>query len=126
MQLSGIIGFVRCYGALLVVSGMLAAFHSAYVIAGVPQSPAALMIASFLLPVCFVTWVQFDARKRRCTPCFDFGTFVMATWAFSVPLYLIWTRGSWGVPLAAMFVALFVLPYLVAMIVWIAVAIQAA
>lgn len=76
--------------------------------------------------VCFVTWVQYDAGRRRCTPCFDFGTFVMATWGFSVPVYLVWTRRWWGVLVAVMFLGLWLLPFIVAMIVWIVMAVVGA
>ena len=122
---SKIADFMRYYGGLLIVTAMLAVFNSVYVIAGIPPSGPAQLIASYTLPLCFVTWVQADARTRRCTPCFDFGTFILAIWVFSVPWYLIWTRGWRGLLLAMMFFGLLIFPTCVAIFVWIVVAILA-
>ena len=46
--------FFRQYSALLIVSAMLAVFNSVYVIAAIPPSSLAQLIASYMLPVCFV------------------------------------------------------------------------
>ena len=110
--------FLRRYGLLLVVSGMLAAFQAAYVVVGLVPSPAAQSIARYSLPVCFALWVQADSRARRCTPCFDFGAFVLFTWAVSVPWYLFWTRGWQGLPIALMFFGALIFPGFVAIFVW--------
>ena len=115
------VNFLRCYGALLIVDGMLAAFSSAYVIAGITPSNAAHLITSWTFPIFLVAWVQADARSRRCTPCFDFGFFLLPIWTLSVPWYLIWTRGWRGVLVALMFYFLAVFPGVVANIVWIVV-----
>ncbi len=105
---------------------MLAVFNSVYVMAGVTPSTPAQLIASYTLPICFVTWVQADARDRCCTPCFDFGTFVLAIWFVAVPWYLIWTRGWRGFLVTFMFFGLLILPTFVAVVVWIVVTILAA
>jgi len=123
MDPTAIIKFLRYYGALFVVSALVALFLAVYVIADIPPSPAALAILWLLLPISFVTWVQFDAHRRRCTPCFDFATFMMSTWIFSVPIYLIWTRGWRGVLLAGMFLALFLAPFVVVVVLAVFVAI---
>jgi hypothetical protein len=123
---SKIAAFLRFYGGLLIVSAMLAVFDSVYVIVGITPSNPAQLISTFTLPICFATWVQADARARRCTPCFDFGWFVGATWIFSIPWYLIWTRGWRGLLLTFMFFGLFILPTFVAVFVWTVVTIFAA
>jgi hypothetical protein len=117
--------FLRCYGGLLIVSATIAVFNSAYVIAGVTPSKLAELIAFCTLPICFATWVQTDARIRRCTPFFDFGTFVLVIWSLAIPWYLIWTRGWRGLLLTLMFFGLLVLPAFVATVVWTVVAIAA-
>ena len=121
-----IVTFLRCYGWLLIVAAMLAVFNSVYVVAGVTPSTFARLITAQTLPICFATWVQADARSRRCTPCCDFGMFVLATWILSVPWYLIWTRGWRGLLVTASFFGLLILPSLTAVFVWILVAIVTA
>ena len=105
---------------------MLAVFNSVYVVAGITPSAPAQWILSYTLPICFVTWVQADARFRRCTPCCDFGTFVLATWLIAIPWYLIWTRGWRGLLITAIFLGLLILPTIVAVFVWIVTAVVAA
>ena len=111
--------FVRSYLWLFIVTIMLAAFDSCYVIFNVSPSPLAIVIMQYTMPICFATWVQTDARRRGCTPCFDFGMFVAMIWALTVPWYLIWTRGWRGVALTAMFIGMFLTPYIVATVVYI-------
>ena len=117
---------MRRYGELATVTVMLAVFNSVYVVAGAEPSTPTQLIASYTMPICFVRWVQADARARRCTPCFDFGTFVLVTWVFSVPWYLIWTRGWRGLLVTFMFVGLLVFPTFVAVVLWIVLAIAGA
>ena len=111
--------FLRCYGALLFVTIMVAGFNSVYVVIGVVPSYAAQMIGAFTLPIYFVAWVQSDARGRRCTPFFDFGTFMMATWPVSVLWYLIWTRRWRGLLLVLMFLGLLFATTIVPFVVWV-------
>ena len=113
-----IAAFVRSYGWLLIASAIVAVFNSLYVIINVRPSVHAQLIADFTLPVCFMTWVQTDARIRRCTPFFDFGTFVCVMWSLAIPWYLIWTRGWRGLLVILMFLGLWILPTIVAAVVW--------
>jgi hypothetical protein len=119
-----IAAFLRSYGWLLIVTAIVAVFQSLYVIAGATPSMYAQLIASCTLPICFATWVQTDARIRRCTPFFDFGTFVLVIWTLAIPWYLIWTRGWRGLLVTLMFFGLWVLPAFVASFVWIVSAIM--
>ena len=113
-----IAAFLRSYGWLLIVTAIVAVFQSLYVIAGTAPALYAQLIADFTMPVCFMTWVQTDARIRRCTPFFDFGTFVFFTWSIAIPVYLIWTRGWRGVLVTFMFLGLWILPAFIATVVW--------
>jgi hypothetical protein len=113
-----IAAFLRSYGWLLIVTAIVAVFESLYVIAYATPSTYAQLIADFTLPICFATWVQTDARIRRCTPFFDFGTFILVLWSLAIPWYLIWTRGWRGLLVTLMFVGLWILPTIVARVVW--------
>ena len=103
---------------MFVVTAMLAMFVSAYVIAGIELSSPAELIASYTLPICLVIWVQADAQRRHCTPCYDFGMFVLFAWALCVPAYLLWSRGWRGVLVVLVFFGLLISPSLAAMVFW--------
>jgi hypothetical protein len=120
-----IAAFLRSYGWLLMASAIIAVFLSLYVIFNITPSGYAHLIASCTLPVCFATWVQSDARIRRCTPFFDFGTFILVLWSLAIPWYLIWTRGWRGLLVILMFIGLWMFPTIVARVVWIIMAIKA-
>ena len=116
--------FLRCYGGLLLLSVALGLFYSLYIWMGTEPPMVADVIASYLMPIGFAAWVQADARLRGCTPCFDFGTFVMFAWPITVPWYLIWTRGWRGLLITLMFLGLLLFPFVLATVVWIQLAIN--
>lgn len=109
---------LRCYFWLFIAAILLGAFNSAYVVLGLMPSMMAEFINAYMLPICFATWVQADARRRQCTPCFDFGMFVAMVWIIVVPWYLMRTRGWRGLLLSLMFLGLLVTPYLIPVIVY--------
>jgi hypothetical protein len=112
------VNFLQSYGMLLIFATLVSIFTSLYAATGIAQSLMAEAISSWTLPICFVLWVQADARSRRCTPCYDFGMFVLFTWLVSVPWYLIWTRGRRGLAVAFLFFGLLVAPSVTADLVW--------
>ncbi len=111
--------FWRTYRWLLVVTAMLCGFFMAYAISGAGPSQNAQLIGSYTFPFAVLFWIQADARKRRCTPCFDFGLFLYMFPIFLVPGYLLWTRRFAGVLVALFLLLLYCLPWLVAVLVWI-------
>jgi hypothetical protein len=60
-----------------------------------------------------------DARRRGCTPFFDFGFLAYITLPLSLPWYLVRTRG-WlrGLLVLLFVVALWLAPRIIAMIAW--------
>lgn len=50
-------------------------------------------LAAVLLPSSIALWVVADARKRRLSVPYDFGTFVLMTWPVAALIYLFYTRG---------------------------------
>jgi hypothetical protein len=102
--------FIRCYGSLFGATVLLSGFICVYVVLGIMPSRLAQWIIYYTLPICAVAWVQQDARLRRCTPCFDFGMFVLMIWWLAIPWYLIWTRGWRGLAVLGMFALLPVVP----------------
>lgn len=48
---------------------------------------------TWLFPTVAATWVISDARQRRRSPPYDFGTLVFLAWPLVVPIYLLKTRG---------------------------------
>jgi hypothetical protein len=43
-----------------------------------------------------VWWVRTDTHPSKYSPCFDYGTFMMAWWPVLLPHYLVRTRGFKG------------------------------
>lgn len=63
-------------------------------------APLARLVFQYALPVTIVAWIAADAKERRSTPCFDFDSFVLATWPASLFWYCIATRGWRGLRLS--------------------------
>lgn len=92
--------FLRSYGdlyAVAVVFGMYSAVFAAFPLA---VSPVVQIVFSYGTATCLAMWVCRDARSCRCTPCFDFGTFVFFTWIISVPGYFVAALGWRGLLIA--------------------------
>jgi hypothetical protein len=65
--------------------------------------------------VMFSTWVDVDAGRRRCKPCFEFGFLTAVFFPASLLWYCVWSRG-WrrGLLMVLALFALWVLPQIVA------------
>ena len=92
--------FLRSYGALYAIALVVGMYSAIYATARLPISPVVQIVFSCGTATCLAMWACLDARSRRCTPCFDFGTFVFFTWYITVPCYLIATRGWPGLLIA--------------------------
>lgn len=91
--------FLQSYGdlyATAVLLGMYCAIGGAVRQPASPVLDVLSIVFMFGIATCVAMWTVRDARTRRCTPCFDFGTFVFFTWFISMPYYLIATRGWHG------------------------------
>jgi hypothetical protein len=78
-----------------------------------PYTALPVYVAGYVMPIALVMWAMFDARRRRATPCFDFGMLLMLFWYVSIPWYLVATRGWRGWGIAVMFAALMLAPIVV-------------
>ena len=88
--------FLQSYGYLYATAILLGVYCAIGGAVRQPVSPFLEIVFMWGIATCVVMWTVRDARTRRCTPCFDFGTFVFFTWFISVPCYLIATRGWRG------------------------------
>jgi hypothetical protein len=112
--------WLTSWGPLLVLTGALALFESAYVAFQVPPSPLAATIMVYSVPLYLAFWVLMDARLRRCVPCMDFGLFVYMAFPLSIAWYVLWSRRLRGLLILGAFTGLYLAPWLVAVFVWIA------
>ena len=110
--------FTGNYGWVLLLAALLIIFNCMYVLNGVPHSEGAEFIATFLLPFALALWVVWDARSRRCTPCYDFGLLVYFFWIAAIPGYLVWTRGWRGLIVFIGFIILVLSTWIAPYIVW--------
>ena len=110
--------FGRQFAWLVLLSVLVGVFQGFYIFSGRSYSPLAEFFASATMPVAVMIWVVWDARSRRCTPCWDFGLMVYLGWLLVVPGYLIWTRGWRGILLLFAFICLIFLPVFLPMVAW--------
>jgi hypothetical protein len=71
-------------------------------------------LSSLFQQLLFAMWVYLDRRDRRLELPYEFEAFVFFAWPFALPYYLVKSRGARGILLFVAFVALFVLPSVVA------------
>ena len=78
------------------------------------------MLWSFAFQLMLAFWVHFDRRVRGFKAPFEFDVFVFLAWPFVIPYYAYKTRGRRGLLLGAGVWGLFIMPFLVAAIVKVA------
>ena len=78
------------------------------------------LAASFCWSVLLAFWIVADARRRTGVPCFDFGFFCYLFLPVAVPWYCCWSRGLRGLQMLVAIALLWLAPYVVANIVWLA------
>ena len=99
----------------LVISGL----RVAYVVGATDPSEEYEQLASFAWGLAFALWVVEDARRRRQTPCFDFGTLVATLLPFALVWYVFWSRGWRGGLTLAAFIGLYFVQSLFAATAWV-------
>jgi hypothetical protein len=96
---------------IALLAAALAVLQPAYWLATVARGQEPLGLASVLfswsLPLVVVLWIVADAKQRRCTPCFDYGFFLILLWPISLFWYCTRKSGWRGFGLA---LGLFLLP----------------
>jgi len=110
--------FIRFFGSLIVMSLFVSGLLGMRIASGhdVPDFMVDLWGTCFGCGV--LSWMQTDARLNHRTPCFDFGHLLYQTAPLSIPWYLIRTRGWWTLLIIPMLTLLWMLPGIVARLVW--------
>lgn len=116
--------YVQRYGFLFATAMLVTAFNCACVVLGVSISPLAVQLDAVVVPIALSCWVEFDARRLRRTPCYDFGYLMSILWFITLPCYLIWTRSGRGLLVGALFLFLLVVPYFITVFVAAALAVS--
>jgi hypothetical protein len=103
---------------LLAFSVALSGLLSAYVAIGYVPSATFDIAASFVWTVLLALWIVADARRRMGIPCFDFGLYCYCFMPITVSWYCIRSRGWRGVLLLLAIAGTWIVPFLVAGLVW--------
>jgi hypothetical protein len=75
-------------------------------------------ITIYALPIALAHWVAADLRGRGKAPCFELPFLLLLAWPLSLFWYCIWTRGGWGLAMAAGLVLLSYLPLFTTNLFW--------
>jgi len=103
---------------LIAMALVTAADLCAYVSIGRSPSPGVGLLLEFGWALMLVLWMDADARKLRRLPCYDFGMMVAIFFPLSLVWYCLWSRGWRGLLVLLMLLALFVVPYVIAAVLW--------
>ncbi len=106
--LAPLVGFATILSALFV--GYLAEGHEVSLLFET--------LTSCFWALLVVYWILADTKQRQSTTCYDFGFFCVIFFPLSIIWHCFRTRGWRGAITFAMLMAICMLPYLVAMIVW--------
>ena len=105
---------------LVIFAVVLSTIFSIYLLAGMSPSPTFEVVATFCSGFLLIYWMVADARQRGQVPCFDFGFLCYILFPLTLPWYCFWSRGWRGVLMLLLLVAIFLTPYVVSTVVWIA------
>jgi hypothetical protein len=105
---------------LMAFSFVLSALLVTYLAVGIAPSPVFQLLATFWWSILLAFWIVTDARRRTGVPCFDFGFFCYLFLPVAVPWYCIWSRGWHGVLTMFAIGVLWLAPYIVASMFWLA------
>jgi L-asparagine transporter-like permease len=106
---------------VIALTMITAATLCGYVIQGQSPSIVFTYLVEFSWGLILLLWMYADARRLRRFPCFDFGTLAALLFPLALPWYCLWSRGWWrGFFLLLTILALFLTPYVTAVILGIA------
>ena len=105
---------------LVALTAIFAAGLSVLAARGVAGSQSTGLLWSFEFQLILTLWVLADRRNRGFRVPYEFNTFVFFAWPAVVPYYLYRSRGRRGLLLGAGVWALYIAPYVTALIVQIA------
>jgi hypothetical protein len=112
--------FAHSLTPLVLFSIALSALLTIHLVAGVAPSITFEIAASFSWSVLLALWIVTDARRQKGIPCFDFGFFCYVFLPVAVPWYCFWSRGWRGAFTLVAIAVLWLAPYIVAGVVWLA------
>jgi hypothetical protein len=104
---------------LALYSAIFTCFAVGYQVLGSEPSRPAALLFSYGPPAAVAVWVEADARRRRRTPCWEFGAFVLFAWPIAVPTYCFWSRGRAGWSVLVGLLAAILAPTLLGALLWI-------
>jgi len=110
---------VNHWGPIVVLAATESVILSSYVLFDASPSPLQVMLLSSAISFFMILWVLEDAHRRQGFPCYDFGFLVALGFPLSVVWYLLWTRGFRGLLVIAIFLGLYLAPWLCAISVWV-------
>jgi hypothetical protein len=105
--------------SLVIFAAALSGSFCAYFFLNVVVSEPFLTAAGAGWNLMIILWADADARRRRQTPCFDFGFLAMLSYPVSVLWYCFWSRGWRGGLLFLLLLFLWIAPYILAAVFWI-------
>jgi len=76
--------------------------------------PAPYIASVIITRLLLISWLQSDSRTTRYWPCFEYEAFTFMAWPFTLPQYLVHTRGRKGVLVFLGFLGLMWLPFVCA------------
>jgi hypothetical protein len=99
--------------ALIVMALIGTALRCAYAFAHLPISSPANYLLGYCWELPVIIWMNHDALRRRCRPCFDFGLFLLYAFPLSLLWYCFWSRGWRGMLLLLGLASLLFFPLLI-------------
>jgi len=102
---------------LVALAAIFAAGLSVFAARGVAASRSTELLWRFEFQLILALWVLADRRNRGFSVPYEFDTFVFFAWPVVVPYYLYRSRGRGGLLLGAGIWALYIAPYLTALVV---------
>jgi len=110
----------QCLIPLVVLTTICTVGRSFLAVHGLGAPGEAELLWTFEFRIILAWWVSVDRRIRGFSVPFEFDALVFFAWPFIVPYYLYRTRGRRGLFLVTGIYGLYLLPYLTAQIVRIA------
>jgi hypothetical protein len=110
--------FAHPLAPLMLFAVVLTVLLTIYFSVGLAPSTTFELLASFSWSLLVAFWVVVDARRRACTPCFDFGLFCYVFYPVAVPWYCFWFRGWRGAVTLLIILGLWIARHIVASMAW--------
>jgi hypothetical protein len=111
-------GWFGRHGVLLLPVGATSILLTIYTLLGAAPSDMSTLLFQLCWALALILWIEGDARRRRITPCHDFGFLVGVFFPVSVVWYASWSRGHRGVLLLLVLLGLCIVPPMTGLLAW--------